>query len=141
MTPTTRHETPLFPPKDRSDTNRPYSWAVVLAPTSMDDIERSEESTHHREILSSFHSSECQVGCDCVGLDTSGCFCLILQFVHAGNHVFSHQINMVQDVLLGSFRVEQAYRHLAEPQIPVPADLLHALIGTTDDEGVVHQGF
>jgi len=76
MTPTTRHETPLFPPKDRSDTNRPYSWAVVLAPTSKDDIERSEESTHHREILSSFHSSEWQVGCDCVGLDTSGCFCL-----------------------------------------------------------------
>ena len=65
----------------------------------------------------------------------------MLQFVHAGNHFFCHQLNMVHDVLLGGFRVEQAYRHLVEPQVPVPRDLLYALIGTADDEGVVHQGF
>ncbi len=50
MTATTRHETPLLPPKDRSDTNRLFSWAVVLAPTSMNDSEdrRDEAPTLSR---------------------------------------------------------------------------------------------
>ncbi len=48
MTATTRPETPLLPPKDRSDTNRPFSWAVVLAPTSMNDSDRREESGDER---------------------------------------------------------------------------------------------
>ena len=46
VTATTKHEIPLLPPKDQSDTIRPFSWAVVLAPTSMNDSEeRSDEET------------------------------------------------------------------------------------------------
>ena len=41
---TTRHDTPLLPPKDRSDTNRPFSWAVVLVPISMNDSEEIGET-------------------------------------------------------------------------------------------------
>ena len=46
MTATNRHETRILPPKDRSDTNRPFLWAVVLAPTRMNDSEdrRDEKS-------------------------------------------------------------------------------------------------
>ena len=43
MTATTRHETPFLPPKNRSDTNRSFSWVVVLVPTSMNDSEERND--------------------------------------------------------------------------------------------------
>ena len=52
MTATTRHETPILPPKDRSDTNRPFSWAVVLAPTSMNDSEERRDEKSREELVS-----------------------------------------------------------------------------------------
>ena len=46
MTATARHETPLLPPKDGSDTSLPFSWAVVRAPACMNDSEdRSAEKS------------------------------------------------------------------------------------------------